>query len=110
MFSLSDMNLSKRIGLGCLFIHSVFFIVFSSYLNFFAGDGQWQLFWIVFLLIDFPVSLLLLGALGLISVDSQYGEAILSILPYVIHGILGGLWWYMLPQMLGRLFSKISDS
>jgi hypothetical protein len=67
------------------------------------ADSEASMVWIFFLFIDFPVSLLYQAG-DVIYIAS--GVPILEWLlypPYIIHGLLGTVWWYY----IGRFISAI---
>jgi hypothetical protein len=79
-----------------------------------APDAQWQLVWILFLPFDLPFSLLVFFS-GSIFPDWSFSalpypmsEFRTFILPAVIHGIVGPLWYFFLPVSISglRAFSK----
>lgn len=83
----------SKCGLLFSFIHLLLFVVYVSYVSSVSErDGQAQLLWIVWLLTDFPISLLLFVAkeLGLSSFNVFYA----------VHGLLGTIWWYFVPTMI----------
>lgn len=72
-------------------------------------DAQWQLVWIAFLPFDFPFSLLVLFS-GSIFPDWSIerfpypvSEFRSFILPAFIHGIIGPLWYFLLPVCISGL-------
>jgi hypothetical protein len=88
-----------KYGLAFALIHLVVFVVYVFYVAGVAErDGQAQLLWIVWLLIDFPISLLIFLAKGL-------GISSITVL-YVIHGVLGTIWWYFIPSIFFKFSLK----
>lgn len=88
-----------KYGLVFASVHLFFFVGYVFYVASVAQrDGQAQLLWIFWLLIDFPVSLLIFVAqsIGLTSVKTIY----------FIHGGLGTIWWYFLPSIIFRTSLK----
>ena len=97
-----DINKPGKIGLLFAAIHLIVFLWFLSYLGDLSGrDGQGPLLWVYWLVIDFPVSLLVI-LLFAADVTSHY-------VMYIVHGILGTIWWYYLPTVLYKGFKKISS-
>ena len=75
-------------------------------------SAQWQLTWVLFFPLDFPISLLLL--LGF-KIFPGWSFSFLRypicefkgfILPAFIHGILGPLWYFFIPVAISSLWSK----
>ena len=89
------LNLSKKIGIWLASIHSIAYVITISEISS-SNDPQAYLLLIVFMFIDFPVSLLYF----LVVSENTSGTGLF--LPTIIHGILGGLWWYFLPRLVIR--------
>jgi len=94
---------SYRVGMVLGLIHLIiaWWIIIS--LGRSEPDAQWQLVWILFLPFDFPFSLLVLFS-SLIFPDWSFdafpypvGEFRHFILPVFIHGIIGPIWYFLLP-------------
>lgn len=76
-------------------------------------DAQWQLIWIFLLPFDFPFSLLVFFA-GYIfpgwyfrGLPSPWDDFHSFVLPVVVHGIIGPLWYFFLPVYIdGRMTLK----
>lgn len=103
------MSLSKRIGAGLSVAHVVIFIVFVIYLNF-STDGQSRLLWVLWLPLDFPVSLIVTWGFELVSSEQPIGGFIRMWLPYFVHGVLGAIWWFFVPTIIAGLFNKLFGS
>jgi uncharacterized membrane protein YhaH (DUF805 family) len=91
-----------KIGLPLAVVHLIAFVTFALYVRR-LHDPQAPLLLIVFLVIDFPVSLLdlLLASFHLhVSAGGQSWFAELLYPPYLIHGVLGTVWWYFVPRFL----------
>ncbi|MGE0108910.1 MAG: hypothetical protein AB7S81_03990 [Bdellovibrionales bacterium] len=75
-------------------------------------DAQWQLVWILFLPIDFPFSLLVLFSGYLFpSWEFEFLKYPISsfhgfIFPSIIHGIIGPLWYFLIPVFISGTFNK----
>ena len=96
-----NMNMQKKIGLLFAIIHLIAFFWFLSYLGDLSGrDGQGPLLWVYWLVIDFPVSLLVI-LLFAVDITSHY-------VMYIVHGILGVIWWFFLPTVLYKGIKKVS--
>ncbi len=74
-------------------------------------DAQWQLTWIFLLPFDFPFSLLVLFA-GYIFPDwsftglpSPWDDFHSFLVPVIVHGIIGPLWYFFLPVFIDGLMT-----
>lgn len=93
------MKKSRKIGLLFSVIHLmlvVFFVYYLKYIS--AKDGQGQLMWAYWLIIDFPISLLVLLSF-LLNVTSHY-------MLYFVHGVLGTICWFYWPVIISNLYAK----
>jgi len=100
---------SYRIGIALCLIHLVISWWFIIGLAMYEPDAQWQLVWFLFLPFDLPFSLLVLFS-GSIFPDWTFttfpypiSEFHDFILPAFIHGILGPLWYFLLPVSISSL-------
>ncbi|PLX92639.1 MAG: hypothetical protein C0619_05400 [Desulfuromonas sp.] len=86
------MDVVQKNCVGFAIFHIVIFVGFLVFMKSQAGVAQHQLNWIFWWLIDFPVSLLVFLAkpVGFKSVWTLY----------IIHGVIGTIWWYFLPRIL----------
>jgi len=72
-------------------------------------DAQWQLIWFYFLPFDLPFSLLVYFSGSIFADWSFYmfpypiSEFRSFILPSIIHGIIGPLWYFFIPICFSRL-------
>lgn len=103
-------NLVNIIGLILALIHVLLFVFFVGYMHLIVRDGQAQLLWIIFLVIDFPISLSVLVAYDLLPQGSELANMARYSTPYIVHGIIGPIWWYLLPQIISYLFRKIVNN
>jgi hypothetical protein len=75
-------------------------------------DGQAPMLWVFFTYIDYPVSLTIT-----LFTDEQYYEwftsmnypipAMLFYPPYLVFGVLGTTWWYLLPMLFLKMLNAI---
>ena len=100
------MSLAKKIGVGFAAVHLVAFVLFALYL-YLATEGQARLLWTLWLPLDFPVSLVVIKGFDLFSPDSQIGSFVRMWLPYFVHGVLGAIWWFFIPVVIGSIFNKL---
>ncbi len=113
------MALSKRIGFALALLH---FLLWSSVVySILSGlERDWPMYWTIFLAIDFPVSLIYLVIsypIFLLQFPSHLpflpgnmGDLTNFILPVVFFGLVGTWWWFVLPQLLSKFFSRTSPS
>lgn len=89
----------RAISIVLVSVHAIAFLLFLLY---FLGanerDGQAMLLWTYWLVIDFPVSVLVLVGWWLIDPDSHRGAALSQYWLYFVHGVVGTIWWYYIPQ------------
>lgn len=85
--------------------HAVAFLAFLAYFQSVSErDGQAMLLWGYWLIIDFPVSLLVPLGWSLIDPDSPLSRYWL----YAVHGVIGTVWWYCLPLIIARVYRKFA--
>lgn len=93
----------RAFAVGCGVLHAALFLAFLAYYrDANHHDGQAMLVWSYWLVIDFPVSLLVPAGWSLIDPDSPLTRYWL----YVVHGGLGTIWWYCLPLIVARIYRK----
>ena len=85
-------------------MHGVGFITVMIYVNRLA-DPQAPLLWVKFAIVDWPISLIYycFGE-GYGRWLDSFGQSVFAQLlypPHLIHGLLGTVWWYWLPRLLG---------
>lgn len=74
-------------------------------------DAQWQLIWIFLLPFDFPFSLLVFFAGDIFpdwtfrGVPSPWDDFHGFVVPVVVHGIIGPLWYFFLPVFIDGLMT-----
>ena len=86
------MGTMKKFCIGFAIFHIAAFLCFLIFMQSQSGIAQHQLYWLIWLLFDFPVSVLvfLAKAVGFRSIWTLY----------FIHGVVGTIWWYFLPLVL----------
>ncbi|MBB6523792.1 hypothetical protein HNR48_004107 [Pseudoteredinibacter isoporae] len=91
-----------RIVLGLVFlsVHTILY-VFVLHANIVKATDA-EMTWLIFMLIDFPVSLGVLTPILHVEGSPEWNNLYL---PALYFGVLGSLWWYYLPT----LFSKLID-
>jgi hypothetical protein len=96
------MHNAKKIGIFLSSTHLIAIIAFILYLRFLPNpDGQETLMWAYWLIIDFPISLLVL-LFFLLNVTSH-------IMLYLVHGIIGTIWWFFVPVIINSLYTKFTN-
>ena len=115
---LSVVNASKTaylVGTILALVHLIlsWYIIIGLGLN--EPDAQWQLIWIVLLPFDFPFSLLVLFS-GYLFPDWSFSsfpypvsEFRSFILPAFVHGIIGPIWYFMLPIFISILRRRYKE-
>ena len=92
-------------GIICSALHAAL-VVFVLYAIVFATEQDWPMYWAIFLPIDFPYSLLVTVGQGVlphhIALREPFGDVPNFILPFIILGIGGTIWWFFLPQWILR--------
>lgn len=86
------MDVVKKNSIGFALFHATVFAGFFIFMHGQTDVAQHQLYWIFWLIIDFPISLIVVLAFTLGAGDNQ--------LLYFVHGVLGTVWWYFLPKVL----------
>ena len=100
------MSVAKKLGVVFAAVHIIVFVLFVAYL-FTSGEGQDRLLWALWLPLDFPVSLFVTMGFDHISPSSQFGVLVRTWLPYIVHGLLGPIWWFFIPMILANIFNRL---
>lgn len=79
------------------FLHFLFFCIFFLGTN--SNEAQYQLIWIPWFFIDFPISI----AFFILKISSLK----LNIIALITHGLLGTIWWYYFAKFWFYVFKKI---
>jgi len=102
-----------RVGLILAALHLLFSVFAIATIAATGHDAQWQFGWLVFLPIDFPISLITLFG-GYFCPDVHVGFLPYPVsslrhfvLPSFIHGILGPIWYFFIPAVAVSLFQKL---
>ena len=96
----------NRHGLFVAILHTFIFILFIVYLYFVVDDGQSRLLWVLWIPIDFPVSLLVGLGLDFIPSTNGFSSALRTYLPHIVHGIIAPIWWYLLIYFISNLIKN----
>jgi len=89
--------MARKIGLALGSLHLAAFLFLVAYIHH-SSDPQAALLWALFSITDFPLSLLYYFHVP--SQEGYSGFARFLYLPYLIHGLLGTIWWYFLPRLV----------
>ncbi len=100
---------SRLIGIFFAIVHFALFVIFSVKMNLGSQDAMAGMLWGLWETVDFPVSLL--AFYGFIPVPIEWSFSVLVgyIYPYFVHGVLGTIWWFFIPIIIGSIFNKISN-
>ena len=123
------MNIFKKIErtrgiafwLGVCFALFHVYLVSHTVLVILAGNERdWPIYWLIFIYIDFPYSLLAMAIDSIyytLSVDVipsylfNTHEPVYSvynfIMPLLLYGVGGTIWWFYLPRLVLKLWRKI---
>lgn len=83
-----------RVGLIFALLHLFIFVLFDFFVA--SNGGQFALLYVVFVIADFPVSILyFFSGTGVFSYVSDR-----IYLPYLIHGCFGTMWWFFISFFL----------
>jgi hypothetical protein len=100
----------SRLPLAIATLHATLFAITVIYV-FTSTDGQAALVWALWVVPDFPVSLLhMFGRTysrwihGFVVRDSFIDYIVYA--PHVIHGLFGTLWWYLMPRFVIALLDR----
>ena len=107
---------ARRIGFYCAGLHIFAFFLMALYISR-SVDPQAPMLWAIFAIVDFPISLayyLPFPAYGdwLDALGTSYPHlAQIFYFPYLLHGLVGSVWWYFLPRLftprrLGGIWGK----
>jgi|GEM_PF-1345601 len=95
-------KIARKVGLYLASLHFVTFGLVAVYVARSGEEGAILLF--VFWVIDFPISVLYSCVNeAYISWMATHAESIwayILYLPYLIHGLLGTIWWYFAPRLV----------
>lgn len=91
-----------------LFYARLVFLILTLSYTLISSDSQAHMVWFFFLFIDFPVSLLYTFAqsFSMMRDIPVFGWFLYP--PYIIHGILGTIWWYFVARFITSLVDKKS--
>ena len=105
----SKSTLTRWMAMVLATMHLLAFIAFAMLLHQ-SNEGQVILLWTLWTPVDFPISLLVPWGFDVLPSNGDLGGVTRRALPYVVHGILGTVWWYCLPFLFSWLFRKMPGS
>ena len=95
--------MKRPIAVAFALLHALLFVAFATYVSEVGQrDGQAMLLWGYWLVIDFPVSLLVPLGWSVIDPDSPLSRYWL----YAVHGVIGTIWWYCVPLIVAGVYRK----
>jgi len=103
------MTLSRRIGIVLASIHALVFIIFLVIMVFGKIEkSQAAFYWIPWMPIDFPWSLVGLTAAGAWSDTIAAAFAlptwyVWTAIMTISHGVVGTIWWFIIPQAVASI-------
>lgn len=103
-------NSSNKLALSLACMHMIFFLMFVAYIELWINDGQSRLLWTIWLLIDFPISLIVPLIFDLVPRETEFYRWIRYYAPHLVHGLLGAAWWYCIGLAVSFLLSRVGKS
>jgi hypothetical protein len=105
MIDKSKTSRAMAIGLGFAGFHAALVFVFLAVQGLALG-GESRLVWVLWLPIDFPISLLVGLGFDLIPEFPSIYKTIRIWWPHIVHGIFGTIWWFMVPFVVVRALER----
>jgi hypothetical protein len=105
----SRSTITYRVAMGLAVLHLLAVLVFVVYLHQ-SNEGQAILLWTLWKPVDFPISLLVPRGLDVLPSTGDWAGSLRPALPYLVHGVLGTLWWFCVPFLIAWLFEKITGT
>ena len=111
--------METSIAVGLIFgaVHLMVLAVIL-YCIFFADEQDWPMYWAILILIDFPASLIGVAvgrSLKKIALPDNVSRLHVKaldlhnfILPMLLFGVSGTVWWFYLPQGIAKLFEAFA--
>jgi hypothetical protein len=81
--------------------------LFSIMMNVGSQDAMSGMLWGLWKTVDFPVSLLAFYGFVPVPLDWSFANFVKFIFPYIVHGVIGTIWWFFIPVVIGSIFSKL---
>jgi hypothetical protein len=96
------------IGLSLAGIHILLFVIFVVVEELALG-GEARLLWVLWLPIDFPVSMLVGLGFDYLPISTNVFRFLRTWWPHIIHGIFGTVWWFVMPYAIVRALENRSS-
>lgn len=103
---------SRCVGLLVAAVHCLGFAATVAHVST-SDEEQSSLLWLVWLIVDAPLSILVIAlAKPYQSLFGPFGDLADSPLawllypPYLVHGIVGAIWWYFLASFAARKLQR----
>jgi len=101
------LTVSRLIGIFFATVHFALFVIFSFKMNFGSQDSMAGMLWGLWNTVDFPVSLLAFYGFIPTPIEWSFSVLVEYIYPYFVHGVLGTIWWFFIPAIIGSIFNKM---
>ena len=99
--------MGRKVALVVAGIHLIFFLLFVAFLHLTKQDSQSRLLWLIWVPLDFPISLIVVKGLQYIHGDGLLFSLLRFYLPYFVHGVIGAVWWYSLIRFVAFSFGRL---
>lgn len=98
---------ARVFGLILAVVHLVLFVSFSVRMNFGSQDAMSGMLWGIWRTLDFPVSLAAFYGFLPAPLEWNAVTTLKFVYPYLVHGILGTAWWFLIPLLVAGFFNRI---
>jgi hypothetical protein len=96
---------SWGVGLGFAGFHAALILIFLA-IEGFAFGGEARLLWILWIPIDFPISMLVGLGFDYIPESNEIFRTVRTWWPLIVHGIFGTVWWFAAPFTVVRVLES----
>jgi hypothetical protein len=107
-------RLAFKIGLSLGLLHLIFSLFVGHQVIVWSQNAQWQFYWTVPFVVDFPISAVYILAFRIPFRDFSIpflpypvSEVRSFIMPFLLHSVLGTIWYFCLPMLLKTIFCRI---
>lgn len=111
-----EKRVSFKIGLFLAVLHFIFSLFVANDVIGWSQNAQWQFYWEFPFTVDFPISIIYKLAFYL-PIDFSFtflpypiSEFRSFILPFLLHSIIGTIWYFYLPILVANFFRRRSKS
>ncbi|PIQ87556.1 MAG: hypothetical protein COV74_00345 [Candidatus Omnitrophica bacterium CG11_big_fil_rev_8_21_14_0_20_45_26] len=102
-------RISTKIGMVFGMLRALLFF-YVVYLIKFGNEPDWPMYWLIFLYVDFPISLVYFRVFDMFSAIQPLPNVIAQVLnvvvPFMFFGVLGTLWYLFLPSWIANIIQK----